>query len=250
MEKSVASLEIANLSVNYGNRSLFTNISSSANTGQLICLMGPNGSGKSTLLRCLAGLQKAPAGTVSVKGQEISNLSLNQIASHISIVLTQKAEVENLTVKELIALGRQPYTSWTGRLLAGDKEKVQEALVLCELLELAHKDINLLSDGERQRTMIAMALAQDCDIMLLDEPSAFLDISHKIKLMQLLQNLAHHKNKLIILSTHDLDLALKVSDRVWLLSKTGTFIDTKSTELINSPVLENVFGAEIKTLFS
>lgn len=185
--------------------------------GELVCLIGPNGSGKSTLLRTLAGLQKSLSGETLINNLNISKISLNERARLIALVLTDKVEIENATVLDIVSFGRHPYSSWWGTA-SEDDAFVREAI---EMVHLEHKEdalLNELSDGERQRVMIAKALAQDTSIIMLDEPTAHLDLPNRVEIMLLLHRLAHKTGKAILLSTHELDLALQAADRIWLMS--------------------------------
>ncbi|HEV2478337.1 MAG TPA: ABC transporter ATP-binding protein [Puia sp.] len=183
--------------------------------GQLICLLGPNGSGKSTLLRTLAGLQPALGGRVEIQGR--SGLSSGELAKKISLVLTDRVLGSNLDVHSLVALGRYPWSGWLGGLQETDRVAIDRAIASAGIGELLGRKVFTLSDGENQKVMLARALAQDTPILMLDEPTAHLDLPSRIRLMRLLHRLARELNKGILLSTHELDLALQVADEVWLL---------------------------------
>ena len=187
--------------------------------GQLTCLVGPNGIGKSTLLRTLAGLQPALSGRVLVGETDVARLPKNRLARLVGIVLTAQPDVGNLTVDEVVALGRTPYTNFWGTLSAADRRIVDESLQLTGIAHLARKDFGRLSDGERQKVMIAKALAQQTAVILLDEPTAFLDYPSRIGTLQLLRRIAHEQQKTILLSTHDIDQALQQADRLVLLTQ-------------------------------
>ncbi|MDR1652527.1 MAG: ABC transporter ATP-binding protein [Prevotellaceae bacterium] len=186
---------------------------------ELVCLIGPNGCGKSTLLRTLAGLQPPLAGAVAVDGKNIFALSAHEKSLVLSTVLTEYIDIENTTVRQIVAMGRQPHTSWWGALSRDDRAKTDSALQLVHLQDKADIFINELSDGERQRTFIAKALAQDTPHIFLDEPTAHLDLPNRIEIMLLLHELAHKTGKAILLSTHELDIALQAADRIWLMDK-------------------------------
>jgi len=186
--------------------------------GELVCLIGPNGSGKSTLLRTLTGLQKPLAGNVMIDASEISKLKHREKALLISLVLTERVDIENATVYNLVSLGRHPHSNWWGNISADEDKIIREAIEIVHLEHIMHKNINELSDGERQRAMIAKALAQDTPIIMLDEPTAHLDLPNRVEIMLLLHKLAHKTDKAILLSTHELDLALQAADRIWLIS--------------------------------
>lgn len=215
-------LTTKNLTIGYHKKGKTDIVQSELNlvlrAGELVCLIGPNGSGKSTLLRTLVGLQKALSGKTAIDGQNIATISHHEKALLISMVLTDRVDVENATVKDIVCFGRHPYSSWWGNTTEEDDKFVHEAL---EMVHLEHKGncyLNELSDGERQRAMIAKALAQDTPIIMLDEPTAHLDLPNRVEIMLLLHKLAHKTGKAILLSTHELDLALQAADRIWLMS--------------------------------
>ncbi|WP_321520130.1 ABC transporter ATP-binding protein [uncultured Bacteroides sp.] len=210
--------------------------------GEMVCLIGPNGCGKSTLLRTIAGLQPALRGEVRIDNLPLGKQSLSNKARLLSLVLTDRVEVSNLTVFNLVALGRNPYTDWLGKLTDHDKELVHAALSQVHLEGYANRFINELSDGERQRAMIAKALVQDTPVILLDEPTAHLDINNKVEVMMLLHELARRTNKAIVLSTHELDLALQTADKLWLMTpKHGIAVGTPE-DLILTNRFQKVFA--------
>jgi len=186
--------------------------------GELVCLIGPNGSGKSTLLRTLTGLQKPLSGMTLIDGKEIIKLKQSEKALLIALVLTERIEIENATVYNLVSLGRHPHSNWWGNITDEEDTVIREAIEMVHLTHKMHQNINELSDGERQRAMIAKALAQDTPIIMLDEPTAHLDLPNRVEIMLLLHRLAHKTDKAILLSTHELDLALQAADRIWLMS--------------------------------
>lgn len=186
--------------------------------GELVCLIGPNGSGKSTLLRTLVGLQKSLSGKTAIDGKNIAAISQHEKALLISLVLTDRVDVENATVKDIVSFGRHPYSNWWGNSTVDDDKYVSEALEMVHIQKKANHFLNELSDGERQRVMIAKALAQDTPIIMLDEPTAHLDLPNRVEIMLLLHKLAHKTGKAVLLSTHELDLALQAADRIWLMS--------------------------------
>jgi iron complex transport system ATP-binding protein len=217
--------------------------------GQLICLLGPNGSGKSTLLRTLAGLQPALGGRVEIEGR--SGLSSGELARKISLVLTDRVTGNNLDVYSLVALGRYPWSTWLGGLREADRFAIDRAIASAGIGELLERKVFTLSDGESQKVMLARALAQDTPILMLDEPTAHLDLPSRIRLMRLLHRLARELNKGILLSTHELDLALQVADEVWLLEAGGVagpvgggFHKGTPEDLILGGIFEAVFARE------
>ncbi|HLP04203.1 MAG TPA: ABC transporter ATP-binding protein [Paludibacter sp.] len=187
-------------------------------SGELVCLIGPNGSGKSTLLRTLSGLQKPLSGNILIDGSDLVGITQQERALMISLVLTDRVEIENATVQNIVSYGRHPYSSWWGNFTEKDKKLVCKAIEMVHLENKAGQLFNELSDGERQRVMIAKALAQDTPIILLDEPTAHLDLPNRVEIMLLLHKLAHTTNKAILLSTHELDFALQAADCIWLMS--------------------------------
>ena len=187
--------------------------------GELTCLLGANGAGKSTLLRTLSASQPSLAGELRILDKPVSAYTEKERSRTIGVVLTDKTFTGGLSVYELVALGRQPHTGFFGRLTKEDRRIVEEAM---ENVGIAHKAKNYtaeLSDGERQKVMIAKALVQECPLILLDEPTAFLDVVSRIEIMHLLHRLAVEQNKAILLSTHDIEQALVLSDKLWLLTK-------------------------------
>jgi iron complex transport system ATP-binding protein len=193
--------------------------------GELVCLIGPNGCGKSTLMRTLAGLQKSLNGKTYIDNRNIAEISNHEKALQIALVLTDKVEIENATVLDIVAFGRHPYSSWWGNSSDEDDVFVREAIEMVHLENKKNNLMNELSDGERQRVMIAKALAQDTSIIILDEPTAHLDLPNRVEIMLLLHKLAHRTGKAILLSTHELDLALQAADRIWLMSSENKGIE-------------------------
>lgn len=185
----------------------------------LTCLIGANGAGKSTLLRTIAGFQLPLEGTVLLGGDDVRTLSPRQRAERMAVVLTDRPDVMCTTVWEMVATGRAPFTGFWGRLSGKDRDIVTRSLRLVGIEWMADRTVASLSDGERQKVMIAKALAQQTPIILLDEPTAFLDYPSRVEVMQLLFNIAHEEHKTVLLSTHDLDLALHTADRLWLFER-------------------------------
>ena len=217
----VKTIEISKLAIGYRKnrqaKQIGPIISVDSKGGELIALIGPNGVGKSTFLRTIAKLQAPFHGSVSILGNLIDSIEKIEFASLLSFVSTENIRVPNLNVNELVSLGRFPYTNWLGSLTSEDVAIVEEAITLVGLQALSNNPINELSDGERQRAMIARALAQDTPIILLDEPTAYLDLPNKFEIVHLLGELAQKKQKTIIFSTHDLNIALSEADKIWLM---------------------------------
>lgn len=212
--------------------------------GQLTCLLGPNGSGKSTLIRSLTGIQKLLSGTVEIDGKALANYSQKELARKISLVLTDRSAPGNLTGYALVSLGRFPYTSWMGTLSESDKGLIHQAMESTGTLAFANRHIGELSDGERQKIMIARALVQDTEMIILDEPTAHLDLPNRIEIFHLLQELAHKANKAILLSTHEMNMALSSADRLWLVTNQHTIEAGLPEDLVLNGQLEKAFTRE------
>lgn len=211
--------------------------------GQLTCLLGANGIGKSTLLRTLAAFQPPLQGEILLDGKPLGHYSDSQLSRRVGVVLTEKPHIRNMSVSELVGLGRAPYTGFWGRLNQEDRTIVNESLSQVGIQSLAHRMVDTLSDGERQKVMIAKALAQQTPIIYLDEPTAFLDFPSKVEMMQLLRRLAHQMQKTVFLSTHDFELALQVADVLWLMEPQSLHIGT-ARQLADSGVLSRFVERE------
>ncbi|MXN91917.1 ATP-binding cassette domain-containing protein [Flavobacterium sp. Sd200] len=237
-------LEAKDLSIGYTARkvavTVASNINFCLNKGSLTALIGANGIGKSTLLKNLTGLEKPLAGEVLLDGRSIKNYTAAQLSEKLSIVLTESLPPSNLTVYELVALGRQPYTNRMGNLSQEDHAKIENALALTETLHLSEKKHFEISDGQLQKVLIARALAQDTPLIILDEPTTHLDFQHKVNLLQLLKKLTTDEGKCILYSTHDLDLALQMSDELMVM-KPGIVQTGTPQQLIESNVFDDLF---------
>ena len=222
------------LTIGYGQKVVQRDLSFDLQAGEIVCMLGRNGCGKSTLLRTLAGLQPALGGTFDI--------------ADVAVVLTDKLSLENTSVREVVATGRYPYTSFLGGLTPKDEQIVDEAIKL-SAINFQQSAFNALSDGEKQRVLIAKALAQQTPVILLDEPTAHLDLPNRILVLQLLRRLAHEQGKTILISTHELELALRLSDRILLLSDKGAILDTadalKQRDAFTEAFGMNIFDLEI-----
>jgi iron complex transport system ATP-binding protein len=212
--------------------------------GQLTCLLGLNGAGKSTLLRTVCGFQPAVKGEVRLQGNLLSKYSAGDISRIIGVVLTEKTNAGGITVYELVSLGRHPYTGFFGRLSGQDKEIVAASIAAVGISHKSDNYVSELSDGERQKAMIAKALAQQCPVIVLDEPTAFLDVASRIGTMVLLRRLAVEQHKAILLSTHDLDLAIRMSDCLWLQERSRPVVCGTPEDLILDGEFESFFNKE------
>lgn len=232
-------LHSENLSIGYSSP-IASDIDISVCSGKLVSLIGANGIGKSTLLRTITGLQNPISGTILLDGEPLQKMSASEIAKKISVVLTEKLPPSNLTVYELVASGRHPYTNWIGSLAPQDKKCIDDAIQITGIESLVNKKSHQLSDGQLQTVMIARALAQDTPIIVLDEPSTHLDIVHKAKLFRLLKKLAHEQQKAILFSTHDIELALETSDEIIMMAG-GKTIQENTVDFIRGNHIRNLF---------
>lgn len=235
--------KVENLSIGYKNNALLNTINFELKPGVLTCLLGSNGIGKSTLLRTIAKLQPAIKGEIEINGNAIDTITHQSFSKEVSMVLTHTEVNKDLTVLELVQLGRQPYTNWMDVLSAEDQDFIQDTLRICDLQDLQKRKITQLSDGQLQRTFIARAVVQDTPFIFLDEPSTHLDLFHKVHLYKLLKELCMTKNKSILFSTHDLDLALQLSDDVMLI-KEGVFYHNTTANLIYEGLFDRFFDTD------
>jgi iron complex transport system ATP-binding protein len=225
-------------------RTLLTRLDATLEAGRLTVLVGPNGAGKSTLIRTMTGLQPALAGRVLLDGEDLHTMSPRLRAQRLAVVLTQQIRMWGLTARQLVALGRHPHTGVTGTLTTRDYEVVDRALEATGSGVLAHRQIAELSDGERQRVMVARALAQEPRAMVLDEVTAFLDLPHRVDILLLVRRLARESGCALLLSTHDLELALKIADTLWVIDSGSVFSAGAPGALADAGVLDTVFASE------
>ena len=237
-------LKTRDLSIGYsskkGDRIIADHVNVALQKGKLTCLIGKNGVGKSTLLRTLSKMQPRIGGYIELEKKNIDDFTRNQLAKKISLVLTERIPTSNLTVLELIALGRQPYTNWIGKLNDEDIRQIQTAIEQSHLEDLVNQRCDELSDGQLQRAMICRALAQDTDIIILDEPTAHLDIQHKIETFKLLSHIARHLNRSILISTHEIQLATQMAGELWLMTS-DNIITGQPKSLIDSNEINLLF---------
>ena len=240
-------LQTQHLSIGYSSKAqtkvIASDVSIHLNQGKLIGLVGANGIGKSTLLRTLTGIQKSLSGTVLLNEKPIDSFEPLALAQQISVVLTEKLPPSNLTVYELIALGRQPYTNWLGKLAEEDKIQIENAISLTEIGHLIHQKYYEISDGQLQKVLIARALAQDTPLIVLDEPATHLDLLHKVSLFKLLKKLTVETQKCIMFSTHDIDLAIQLSDEMIVMTNEKV-IQNQPCNLILDGTFSNLFLSE------
>lgn len=244
MEINNTLLSASNLSIGYSakgsKKTIAENINLSIKPGKLISLVGGNGIGKSTLLRTLTGIQKPLSGIVLLNNKNISSFQSIDLAQNLSLVLTEKLPPSNLSVFELIALGRQPYTNWLGKLSEEDIKKINEAIALTHVEHLIGKRHHEISDGQLQIVLIARALAQNTSVIILDEPTTHLDLFHKVSVFRLLKKLSQETNKSILFSTHDIDLAIQLSDEMIVMTESSVEQD-QPCNLITKGIFNTLF---------
>lgn len=234
-------IQLSDFSIGYGSRTLLERVNTSFGKGQLTALIGRNGSGKSTLLRAIAGLNRHYTGDILIDGMDIRSLSPGNLAKSLAFVTTERTRIPNLRCEDVVAIGRAPYTNWIGRMQDIDRTIVLDAIRSVGMESYARRTMDTMSDGECQRIMIARALAQDTPVILLDEPTSFLDMPNRYELVSLLRSLAHDKGKCILFSTHELDVAMRMCDSIALVD---------NGKLHHLPVEEMMRSGHIQRLFS
>lgn len=241
-------LQTSHLSVGYPSRKesleVLSDINLSVNQPELIAIIGKNGVGKSTLLRTLAGLQPALSGTYAINGNQHHSFTPLQWAQMIAVVLTEVPQNNDFTVYEMVAFGRQSYTNWLDQHTIRDREKINEALEITHTLELSPKKFSELSDGQRQKVMIARALAQYTPIIMLDEPTVHLDIHHSMEMFILFQKLVRKHQKTVILTTHEIGLSVKLADVLWVIDQGKIFTD-KAQQIVQNQIISKVFDTDL-----
>nr|WP_299388996.1 ABC transporter ATP-binding protein [Allomuricauda sp.] len=237
-------ITVQNVTVGYGRNAVCKAIDFQLAQGELCGIVGVNGIGKSTLTRTLGRLQPSLGGSIQIMGKKLESIQTGEMARTISMVLTEQPASKNLRVDELIALGRQPYTNWIGSLSVEDKRQVQLNLKAFLLEELKQRKCHELSDGQMQRVLIARAAAQDTPVILLDEPTTHLDLFHKVQILKMLQQLAHEKQKTIIFTTHEIDLAIQLCDKILILDGLENPFGSP-TELIEQKHFEQLFPSDM-----
>ncbi len=234
-------LQAENLSIGYEkSKIVFPNISFAVSEGEFIALLGVNGIGKSTLLRTISGLQKSVSGIISIEGKQFESVTVQERAKLISIVLTEKIFVDNISVREFISLGRMPYTGWFGNLAEEDVQEVEKVISVMKMEKLQDKLFNQISDGEKQKVLIARALCQQTPVIILDEPTAFLDFRNKKEILDLLSSISRSMKKIIILSTHDIEASLAHCSKCWLMTEEKKFVEIVRTANFRNEVMNQL----------
>jgi iron complex transport system ATP-binding protein len=244
--KKTPFLTAEKLSIGYVERNgsdvLSRDINFELHPGELVCLIGPNGAGKSTLIRTIAGLQPALGGSITLMEKNIASYNPHTIAQMVSLVLTNPVSVTNMTSFDLVSLGRHPFTNWLGQLTKKDHQVIMKALKDVGAEHFTNREITHLSDGERQKVMIARALAQQPKVMILDEPTAFLDFPNRVEILAMLRRLANNNNQAVLLSTHDLNLAIGVADKMMIMDENGNLFIGAPEDLIINGSFEKAFN--------
>ena len=235
------SIALNHITLSYGSRTLLEDVTAAFAQGSLTALIGRNGTGKSTLLRAIAGLGTTVSGDVALCGRPLASLTPHELSTTVGFVTTDKVRIANLACEDVVALGRAPYTNWIGRMQEADRTVVERSLRLVGMSAFARKTMDRMSDGECQRILIARALAQDTPVILLDEPTAFLDLPNRYELASLLRRLAHEEGKCIFFSTHDLDVALGLCDATALID-TPTLHCISAADMAASGHIERLFA--------
>lgn len=236
-------MKISSLSIGYNNKPIIKEIDITTNTNKLIGVIGRNGRGKSTLLKTLSGLLPPVSGKFIFNDIDIFNIPEKERAKIISIVSTKQTYIGNISVKEYIAFGRFPYTNWFGIYKEQDNIEINKAIELCNVNELVNRNYDELSDGEKQKVNIARAIAQNTPIIILDEPTAHLDLINKVEILKLLKTLVTSQNKSIIISTHQVEYALQICDEIWLVNKTIEPLSPK--RIVEDDKLKDLFDSEL-----
>ena len=235
-------IKLNDITLSFGSRMLIEHASAHFECGTMTALLGRNGTGKSTLLRAIASLGEVQGGAIEIGGRELSELSNADLARMVAFVNTERVSVEAMTAYDLVAVGRSPYTDWSGRLRSSDHEAIERSIRIAGVEHLADRYVDTLSDGECQRVMIAKALAQDTPAILLDEPTSYLDMPNRYELCTLLGRLAHDEGKCVLYSTHELDIALTLSDSIALVD-TPQLLYMPTREMIASGSIERLFDS-------
>lgn len=242
-------IELKDFSIGFKGKELLSGVNTIFLEGQLTALLGRNGAGKSTLLKALCGLNPGYKGEILIDGQNIKDIKRSLLAKKISFVNTHRPSISNLKCLEIVELGRSPHTGWNGKISLKDSEIALNALKTVDMLNYADRNFNSLSDGECQKIMIARAVAQDTEIILMDEPTSFLDLPTRFELGNLLRQLTNDQHKLIIFSTHDLDISLLMSDRIAIIDD-GSLINLPVNEMNESGIIQRLFASENENIIT
>lgn len=241
-------IELSNFSIGYEGRSLICCTDITIEKSKLTALIGRNGTGKSTLLRAIAGINKNYSGEIIISGQPVRHMNVSQMAKTLAFVTTERTRIPNLRCKDVVAAGRAPYTNWIGKMQDTDLEIVMQSLEKVGMESYAERTMDKMSDGECQRIMVARALAQSTPVILLDEPTSFLDMPNRYELCSLLSRLAHEDGKCILFSTHELDIALSIADNIAFIDQTKLLYLT-AKEFVQNGYVKQIFHNRCRTPF-
>lgn len=234
-------LKTSSLSIGYDNKTVVSDINVTLNEGDIIALVGPNGAGKSTLFKTFSTHIKPVGGKIELFGKDLMSYTPKERAKMLGIVLTERPDDMFLKVSDVVAAGRYPYTGMFGKLNENDEKEIKVSLELVGVNNLTDRVFNTLSDGEKQKVMIAKAIAQNTPVIMLDEPTAFLDYPSKIELFSLLKKLAKEQKKAILFSSHDLELLLRYTDNLWIIAKNKPFVAGNSADLLRNGIIKKYF---------
>ncbi len=243
-------ISLTNLTVGYDDKPVLSDITLNLEPGKLVCFMGPNGAGKSTLIRSICQFQPTLEGSILIEGRDIRDCTRQELAKKISVVLTDRLNAGQLTGREIISAGRYPYTGWSGRLQQEDWNMVESAMEKTGTRHLADRPFYEMSDGQRQKVMIARALCQHTPVIILDEPTAHLDLNNRVAIVTLLRQLAQQEKRAVLMATHELDLALQLADELWLAEPGKGILRGVPEDLVLNGLLDRVFqfkGYDLKT---
>ena len=236
-----------NMTVGYHSVPLIKNIELNVKSGEILTLIGPNGSGKSTILKSITKQLSLISGTVYLDRQSMQSMTEQEISRKMSVVMTERLQAELMTCEDVVSTGRYPYTGRLGILTAHDKEKVREAMEMVHALELADRDFSAISDGQKQRVLLARAICQEPEIIVLDEPTSFLDIRHKMEFLKILRKMAKDLNKTVIMSLHEIELAYKISDKILCVKGDSIEHFGKPEEIFTEDRIKELFELDDET---
>lgn len=235
------------MTVGYRNIPLIKNIELNVKPGEILTLIGPNGSGKSTILKSITKQLSLISGTVYLDRQSMQSMTEHEISKKMSVVMTERLQAELMTCEDVVSTGRYPYTGRLGILTAYDKEKVRETMEMVHALELADRDFSAISDGQKQRVLLARAICQEPEIIVLDEPTSFLDIRHKMEFLKILRKMAKDLNKTVIMSLHEIELAYKISDKILCVKGDSIEHFGKPEEIFTEDRIKELFELDDET---
>ena len=237
-------LRLDNLTVGYNGKPVINDIAVNVNRGEIVTLIGPNGAGKSTILKTIIRQIPAVKGAVYIAKKGVNDYSFKELSQTMAVVLTERIRPELMTCRDVVAMGRYPFTGRLGMLEKEDEQKVEDAMESVHCLEIADRDFNATSDGQKQRVLLARALCQEPELLILDEPTSFLDIRYKLELLSILRNMAREKNITVVMSLHEIDLAMKISDRMICVKGDRIFLEGNPEEVLSEELIKELYGID------